>query len=509
MQLEEYFKAHPTKLRLLIIAVMAATIMQALDGTIANVALPHMQASMNASQDQITWVLTSYMIAMTIGMSLTGYLTGLLGRTRFFFLAIVGFTIASMLCGIAQSLPEIVAFRVMQGACGAALMPLSQTILMDVFSREKFGRAMSMWGMGVMLGPIFGPTLGGWITENYNWRWCFYINLPIGILTAIGILLLLPETPRDKETKLDLRGFTFLAIGLASLQLMLDRGETLDWFSSLEIMIEAGMAVMGIYLFIVHIFTTSKPFVPPAIFADVNFAVGTLIFFVMGMTLFTTMALLPTLMQNLMGYPVVTTGVALAPRGIATMIAMGLGGRIISKADPRLVVFAGVVLTSVALWQMSHFDLNAGMWEFTITGIMQGFGIGIMFPALNALAFSTLDAKYRADSTAIFNLIRNTGSSIGISVFIAFVSQHVQINHALLNEFITPFSRAIQNLAAESSTLSAATSLAGEVNRQASMIAYVDGFRLLAYATLASIPLLPFMRVGKKSAAPAAVVVDH
>ncbi len=500
MPLDEYFKLHPTKLKLLVAVVMAATIMQALDSTIANVALPHMQGSMSAAQDQISWVLTSYMIATAIGMTMTGFLTARLGRTRLFCFSIIGFTVSSMLCGIAQSLPEIVIFRTLQGLSGACLMPLSQTIMMDIFPREKFGPAMSMWGMGVMLGPIFGPTLGGWLTENYSWRWVFFINVPFGVLTAMGVVWLLPETARNRLKAFDMRGFAFLAVALTSIQLMLDRGETLDWFSSPEIVVELFVALMAFYLFIVHIFTTEKPFVPPAIYKDINFSVGTILFFVMGMTLFTTMTILPTMLQNLLGYPVITTGLAMMPRGIATMITMGLSGRLIGKVDPRLLVLSGLLLNFFAMWEMSHFDLNARMVDFAISGVLQGLGIGIMFPPMNALAFSTLDPKYRADSTAMFSLVRNMGSSIGISVIIAFISQHMQINHALLNEFITPFSRSIQNLAPES-PWRAGAALVGEVNRQSSMIAYVDAFRLMAYASIAGVPFLLLLRPKKKAAA--------
>ena len=497
MPLDEYFKLHPTKLKLLVVVVMLATIMQALDNTIANVALPHMQGNMNASQDQISWVLTSYMIVSAIGMALTGYLTARLGRTRLFFLSIVGFTVSSMMCGAAQSLEQMVLFRLLQGLSGACLVPLSQTIMMDVFPREKFGPAMSMWGMGVMLGPIFGPVIGGWLTENYNWRWVFFINAPIGVITAVGLLMLLPETPRNKGHYFDFRGFSFLAIALTSFQLMLDRGETLDWFSSREIVVELFISIVTFYLFIVHIFTTARPFVKPVIYRDANFSVGTILFFMMGMTLFTTMTVLPALLQNLMGYPVIATGIALMPRGIATMIAMGVSGRLIGKLDSRLIVLIGMSLMTIALWDMSYFDLNANMWDFTITGFIQGLGIGLMFPAMNAQAFSTLDPKYRADSTAMFSLVRSMGSSIGISAFVAFIAQHAQINHALLNEFVNPFSRALQGLATESPWRNA-PSLVREVNRQASMIAYVDAFRLMAYATLAGMPFLLLMRSGKK-----------
>jgi len=366
--------------RLLLLSgfIMLATIMQTLDMTIANVALPHIQSSLSAAQDQITWMLTSYVVAAAIGMSLTGYLVERFGRTRVFVYSVIGFTLASMLCGIAQSLSEIVLFRILQGAAGASLVPLSQAILMDIYPREKFGPAIAAWGMGVMVGPIFGPTIGGYLTDTLSWRWVFFINLPIGILCAIGIAALLPESKRDTKANFDIQGFIYIALALASFQLMLDRGETLDWFSSIEIIVEAVLAVTMFYLFIVHIFTADKPFLKPGLFKDRNYVAGAFLGFSTGVTLLSTMALLPLMLQNLIGYPIVETGELMMPRGIGTMIAMGFAGKLIRRVDPRLLMLAGGAMVGGSLWEMSNFNLNVTVNQMIMTGVLQGFGIGIL-----------------------------------------------------------------------------------------------------------------------------------
>ncbi|RUM56478.1 MAG: EmrB/QacA family drug resistance transporter, partial [Marinomonas sp.] len=323
------------------VSVMLATIMQALDTTIANVALPHMQGAMGATQDQISWVLTSYIVAAAICMPLTGFLSARFGRKRLFLWSVVGFTVTSVLCGMAQSLNQIILFRLLQGVFGASLVPLSQAILLDSYPKEKHGSAMAMWGVGVMVGPILGPFLGGLLTEYYSWRWVFYINVPFGILAWLGITSFVKETDLNRQRKFDFYGFLLLALGIGALQMMLDRGETLDWFSSLEVIIEAGLAVLCLYMFVVHINTHSSPFIETALFRDRNFSVGLVFIFIVGIILLATMALLPPFMQNLMGYQVVDVGMILAPRGFGTMAMMILVGKLSGKVDPRLFIFVG------------------------------------------------------------------------------------------------------------------------------------------------------------------------
>src|ERR1700741_5249807 len=310
------------------ICVILATLMQSLDTTIANIALPYIQGSVSASQDQINWVLTSSLVAAAIMIPTTGFLADRFGRKRLFLVSVAGFTIASMLCGAAQSLVQIVLFRLLQGMFGAALVPLSQSVLMAINPKERQGSAMALFGMAVMVGPVLGPGLGGWLTENYTWRWCFYINLPVGLVAFLGMIAFLPDSDRKPGEKLDWFGFGTLSIAIAAMQVLLDRGEQKDWFGSGEIWIEAIVAASAFYLFLVHTFTTQQPFVRPALFHDRNFFAGTLFIFIVGLTYYASLALPPPYLQSLMNYPVVTAGIVLAPRGVGTMIAMFVVGRL-------------------------------------------------------------------------------------------------------------------------------------------------------------------------------------
>src|SRR4051812_35900492 len=329
----------------LTLCVMLATIMQALDTTIANVALPYMMGSLSATLDQINWVLTSYIVAAAIMTPVTGFLTARFGRKRVFLATVAGFTAASVLCGMAASLEQMVLFRLLQGVFGAPLVPLSQSVLLDSYPKERHGSAMALWGVGVMVGPILGPTLGGWLTEYYDWRWVFYINLPIGILTFLGLSAFLSET-KTSRVALDWLGFLTLSLGIGALQMMLDRGEQLDWFSSTEVVLEAALTGLSLYLFLVHTATAERPFISPKMFRDRNFAIGLVFIFMVGIILLATLALLTPYLQNLMGYPVITAGIVLAPRGVGTMIAMIIVGRVINRVDPRGLIILGLLLTS-------------------------------------------------------------------------------------------------------------------------------------------------------------------
>lgn len=483
-------------------SVMLATIMQALDTTIANVALPHMQGTMGATQDQISWVLTSYIVAAAIFMPLTGFLTARLGRKRVFMWAVVGFTLASMLCGAAQSLTQIVLFRLLQGVFGASLVPLSQAVLLDTYPRERHGSAMAMWGVGVMVGPILGPSLGGWLTEYYNWRWVFYINLPFGLLAWFGLAAFVHETPIDRLRRFDLLGFALLSLGIGALQMMLDRGESLDWFSNPEVVIEAMLAGLAIYLFIAHIFTHEHPFIEPALFKDRNFSVGLLFIFIIGVILLATMALLPPFMQTLLGYPVIDVGLLLAPRGVGTMIAMILVGKLSGKVDVRYMIFLGLMLTSLSLWEMTRFNTDITGVDIVRTGITQGLGLGFIFVPLSTITFSSLASRYRTEGAALFSLMRNIGSSIGISVVITYLAQRTQANHAAFADYINPFNLALkQAVEAGAYNLTTPQGLAainGEITRQALTLAYLQDFRLMMWITLAAAPLIVLLRAPAK-----------
>ncbi|MDH4553942.1 DHA2 family efflux MFS transporter permease subunit [Pseudomonas sp. BN417] len=483
---------------LITVSVMLATIMQALDTTIANVALPHMQGSMGTTQDQISWVLTSYIVASAICLPLTGFLAARFGRKRLFIWSIVGFTLASMLCGAAQSLEQIVAFRLLQGVFGASLVPLSQAVLLDTYPREQHGSAMAVWGMGVMVGPILGPSLGGWLTEYYDWRWVFYINLPFGLLAWFGLAAFLKETPTERERRFDLLGFALLALAIGAFQLMLDRGESQDWFGSREILLEAVIAGLCLYLFVVHVLTHDQPFIEPVMFRDRNLSIGLLFIFMIGIMLFATMTLLPPFMQNLMGYPVLDVGNLLAPRGLGTMLAMMLVGRLITRVDPRWMIGLGLLLTALSLWEMTLFTADVSAYDIVHTGVVQGFGLGLIFVPLSTLTFSTLAPRYRNDGTALYSLMRNVGSGIGISLVISYLAQRTQINHAVFTDFITPFSQALtqatESGAYDLSSAAGLLALDAEVTRQAAILAYLQDFRLMMFVTLASLPLLLLLR---------------
>ncbi len=486
---------------------MIATLMQALDTTIANVALPYMQGSLSTTADQITWVLTSYIVAAAIMTSPVGWLSTRYGRKNFFIVCLAGFTLASILCGIAQSLPQMVVFRLLQGVFGAALVPLSQSTLLDLYPIEQRGAAMAMWGMGVMVGPILGPTLGGYLTDVYNWRWVFFINLPFGIAAIAGLVLFLKEDKLPSAITFDWTGFLVLSIGLGALQLMLDRGEQLDWFSSGEILFELLLSVLGLYLFIVHILLADKTFISPRIFADVNFLSGFTVMFAIGMVLLASSALLAPYLQVMGGYPVRQAGLLMVPRGLGTMLAMVVAGRLTSRSDPRLLMLFGISCLAFSFWEMAQWTPAVAVSTLTWVTAVQGFGLGFVFIPLQVMAFATLPAQFRTDGTALFSLVRNVGSAVGVSVTSFMLAQNTQIMHAQLSELLTPFNRMMQTGGAylmwNSATSGGLFALNGQVTRQAQAIAYSDDFMLMFWVSLPTALLLLLMRRPKTPAAAA------
>ncbi|WP_206955656.1 DHA2 family efflux MFS transporter permease subunit [Trinickia acidisoli] len=479
---------------MLTVSIMLATLMQTLDSTIANVALPHMQGSLAASQDEITWVLTSYIVAAAIATPLTGWVSDRLTVKRLLTFSIVGFTVASALCGLSETVAQIVVARLLQGIFGAALVPLSQSILLDVNPREKQGQAMAIWGMGVMVGPIIGPTLGGWLTESYSWRWVFFINLPIGALALAGVAAFLPAKAPKHGVTFDTFGFATLALAIGALQAMLDRGEQLDWFGSKEIIVEALLASISFAFFLVHTATAGKvSFFKRELLRDPNFAVGTFFIFVVGAVLYATRALIPPMLQNLMGYPVAMAGLVTAPSGAGTMVAMLLAGKLLRRVDARLILLAGLGISAFALWQMMRYTIVLSPSDIVWPGVIQGFGLGLVFVPLSTLTFSTLTAELRADGTATYSLMRNIGSSIGISIVQTLLTRYTQVSHADLATHVTPFDPAIEHLLASGSSLRIAI-LDQTITQQSAMIAYVDDFKLMFVATLLAIPLLALIR---------------
>src|SRR5271166_6165257 len=493
------------------ISIMLATIMQAIDTTIANVALPHIQGSLSAAQDQITWILTSYIVAAAIMTPLTGWLAGAFGIKRVFLISVAGFTAASVLCGLADSLAQMVIFRLLQGVCGAALMPLSQAVLLRINPPERHGQAMAIWGTGAMVGPIVGPALGGWLTDNYNWRWVFYINLPIGIIAFLGILVFIHEPGRPRRERFDFFGFGALGIAIGTLQMLLDRGELKDWFHSTEIWVEATIAGLALYLFVVHTITTSAPpFLNRDLLRNPNFVAGNVLMFFVGVIMFATLALQPTMLQQLMHYPVATAGLVIAPRGIGTMIGMFLVGRIINRVDNRLIILTGLALTALSLYQMSGFSLVMDMQPIVVSGLVQGFGLGFVFVPLSTISFATLPRSVLTQGTALFSLTRNIGSSIGIAILEALFVENSQSVHSRLIEQLrpdNPLAQAPYLLPPYSlSTTTGIAALDAEVTRQAQMVAYIDDFKLTMIIAFLSAPLLLLLRKprGARTPSPAA-----
>jgi DHA2 family multidrug resistance protein len=482
---------------LVTIGVMGAMVMQILDTTIANVALTHMATSIGATIDTVTWVLTSYIIATAIALPATGWLSDRLGSRNLFLIAVGGFVIASMLCGTAVSLEEMVLFRVFQGVFAAFINPLSQTAMLDINPPERAAKAMSVWGMGVMVGPIMGPVIGGWLTDNYNWRWCFYINVPVGAATFAILWFLLPSRPKLKRS-FDAVGFAFIGIAVAAFQLMLDRGQEKDWFSSWEICIEAMVAGAALWIALVHLATASKPLFDRHLFRNRNLTVGMFFMIVIGISTMAPMALLPPMLQQLFGYPVIDTGLMMAPRGVGVLFTMWLSGQLMGKVDARYMVVVGLVIFSFSLRQMSQWSLEMDFWPVITSGFVQGLGMGLVFMPLNSLAFATLDGRYRTDASSLLNLMRSIGQSAGISMVTVLLARNIQTSHGDLASHVTDKSIPALDLGAldkfgalSDSVFAYADAM---INKQAAMIAYIDDFYLMAWISILVLPLVLLLK---------------
>jgi DHA2 family multidrug resistance protein len=495
------------------ICAMTATIMQALDTTIANVALPYMQGTLSASQDQINWVLTSYIVAAAIMTAPVGWVANRFGRKRIFIICSGGFTIASVMCGLAQDINQMVLFRLLQGVFGAALVPLSQAVMLDSYTLQERPKAMAIWGMGVMMGPIMGPSLGAWLTETYSWHWVFFVNIPFGIITVVGLMVFMDETRRDGGLRFDWFGFIGLAIGIGSMQLALDRGEQLGWLESNEIVIEAIVSIVGFYYFFAHSFTTAKPFIQFSIFKDRNFVSGCVFMAVMGLVLYSTMALSSPYLQNVIGYPILTAGMLLATRGSGTFVAMMLVGRLMRFIEARTLIISGLGLTALSLFYMTGWTDQTGVSEIVTLSIIQGFGFGLVFVPLSTVAFLTLPNHLRTDGTSMLTLMRNVASSIGISIVIAQLTEGSRRVYANLSEHINPFNHALQmpNVAGmiDLNTDGGRALADAIVGIQAQIIAFSQDYQLVMLFILASIPLAVMIGSTKATLREQAAPADH
>ena len=492
---------------LMIIGVMAASLLQILDTTIANVALPHMQSSLGATVDTITWVLTSYIIASAVALPITGWLADRIGARRLFIGSVAGFILSSMLCGLAQNLEEMVAFRALQGVAGAFIAPLSQSFMLDATRPSRHPQIMAVWGMGIMIGPILGPILGGWLTETANWRWVFFVNLPVGALSLAALIAYLPRRPR-RERRFDIAGFVLLALALTAFQLLLDRGAQEDWLASAEIWAYLLITLSATWMVVIHFATAKAPMFDRALFADRNFALALGFMVVTGIVMFAVMALLPPMLQNLFGYGVIDTGMVLMPRGVGVLVSMQLSGLMMRRGiDARPVVAGGFLICAYSLWQMAHWSLEVDEMHVIISGLLQGLGMGLVFIPLQVSAFATLSPRLRTDGSSLLNLFRSLGASAGISWMTVLLARNIQTSHSDLGANITAATGSLVDVSTvdrfQSLGDTAMSVIDAEVNRQAAMIAYVDDFWLMMWITLAAAPLTLLMR---RNAAPAGPV---
>ncbi|HET6610070.1 MAG TPA: DHA2 family efflux MFS transporter permease subunit [Rhodopila sp.] len=474
---------------------IGATILQSLDQTIANVAMPYMQGSFSASFDEITWVLTSYITAAAIMTAPVGWLAVRFGRKPLYIGCIIGFTVASMMCGAAQSLGQIVGFRLLQGMFSAALVPLSQATLLDIYPAYRRGFAMAIWGTGVMIGPIMGPTLGGFLTEQYNWRWVFYINLPFGVLAAAGLMVFMPRTLGVNRLRFDWLGFAVLSAGIGGLQLMLDRGQEKDWFYSTEIIVETVIAGLGFYLFFIHMMSARQPLIRPSTFRDRNFSSGLVMMFAVGTLLVSSLALMTPWLQGLSNYPVQTAGMIMAPRGLGNLSMIMLAGRLSSHVDPRYLVGTGLLLICASFYIMTGWTPDVSQREIIVTIMIQGGGMGLFFTPLQVLSFATLPSAMRTEGASLFSLLRNIGAAIGVSVTSTVLARNTQALHEMIGASVNPFNRALLAIGIyDPVTRHGAAILDQEINRQAQIIAYADDYVMLICTTLPAILLLFVMR---------------
>lgn len=491
-------KARGPSLFWLTISVCMAAGMQSMDTFVAGIALPSMMGAFSAAHDEIAWVLSAFLIAVAVFTPLSGWLSRKIGRKRLLLIAIVGFVTASVFSGLSDTITELVQARFLQGMFGAALVPICQQILLDAYPRERHGMAMAWFNIGMLVGLIVGPFLGGYITEFYTWRFVFFINLPTGIV-AFTMISAFVEEKRQAPHKFDFTGFFALAAALIAAQLMLDRGERLDWFSSPEIVLEAGIAVAGLYVFVVHIITARQPFVDPALFKNRNFAIGMIYIFSLAMLIFGFLGIFPGMLQKHLNYSVLASGVLLSPRGMATFATSLLAGILLARIGPRIIIAVGLILIAISLWQMSQFTPDVDSAHVLLAICIQGFGFGLMSTTVTAAAYMTLTPELRADGTAFLSLARRIGASIGVSFIVSQFLRYTQVNRAALSENVSLYNERLHHLPLpEAWSLGSTTGLQGfarEVTRQAEFLAYLDDFRLLALMVLALLPLVLLMRV--------------
>jgi MFS transporter, DHA2 family, multidrug resistance protein len=492
------------------VSVMLSTFMEVLDTTVVNVSLPHIAGSLSATVDESTWALTSYLVANAIVLPITGWLANYFGRKRLLIAAVTGFTTASFLCGLAPTLPALIIFRVIQGACGGGLQPISQAVLLEAFPPKDRGKAMGFWGLGIVVAPMLGPVLGGWLTDNYSWRWVFYINIPVGVLSIIMTKLFIfdPSYIRRPKGRVDYWGIGMLALGVGALQIVLDKGQEEDWFSSDWITMLAVIAAVALVVFVLYeLFASDHPVVDLHVFKVRTYATGVFLMTVLGFVLYGSLVLLPILLQTLLGYPALQAGIAMAPRGLGSFIAMPVVGIIMVKFDPRKLLTIGVMVASFTLFQLSWLNLNTGYWDVFWPQFIQGLSLALLFVPLTTVTMDPIAKEKMGNATSIFNLMRNIGGSMGIASVTTMVARREQVHMNVLAAHVNPYNEStrlmMEHLKAQFISAGADPATAGQrayaatfglVLRQAAMISFLDAFRILGVMFVAIIPLIYIMK---------------
>jgi DHA2 family multidrug resistance protein len=499
------------------ISVMFCTFMEVLDTTVVNVSLPHIAGNLSATIDEVTWVLTSYLVANAIILPITGWLSNYFGRKRLLLFSVMGFTLSSFLCGIAPSLPLLIIFRLMQGACGGALQPLSQAVLLESFPPDQRGKAMGFWGLGIVVAPVLGPVFGGWLTDAYSWRWVFYINLPVGLISLVMVQMFVfdPSYIKRSKSAIDYWGIGMLAVWIGALQIAFDKGEELDWFSSHFITILVVIAVSFAVGFLIRELMADHPVVNLSVFKLRSYSAGVFLMTVLGFVLYGSIVIIPIWLQTLLGYPAMATGFTMAPRGLGSMIGMPIIGMVVGRFDPRKILAGGLLLGAFSTWQLARLNLDVGFWDLFWPQAIQGFGLGMVFVPLTTIAMNPVPREAMGNATSLFNLMRNLGGSVGIAVvtlvntrfqqkYTAVLGAHVANGNAAAGQWFGSL-RSLYLSTGSGLGLAdqqAYASLFGIVERQAAMRAFVDVFQLLTVAFLLMIPLTLIMRRPKSGAGP-------
>src|SRR6516165_6131578 len=491
------------------VAVMFATFMEVLDTTVVNVSLPHIAGSLSASVDEASWALTSYLVANAIILPMTGWIASYFGRKRTLLAAVMGFTAASFLCGLAPSLELLILFRVIQGATGGALQPLSQAVMLEAFPPRDRGKAMAFWGLGIVVAPMLGPVLGGWLTDNYSWRWVFYINIPVGIASIIMTRIFIFDPPyiRRVTSKVDTWGIGMLAVGIGALQIVLDKGQQEDWFSSnwiLSLTVLAGLMLIG---FIIHELRADEPVLHLRVFKERTYATGVFLMTTLGFVMYGSLVLLPLFLQTVLGYPAIEAGIAMAPRGLGSFIAMPAVGFLTAKFDPRKLLVIGLLAGALTLFMLGSLNLQVGYWDIFWPQFFQGLSMGLIFVPLTTVTMSLIAREEMGNATSLFNLMRNMGGSVGIAVIATMLSRNTQKQYNILGAHVSGFDTHVRSLLEQirggfmahgmdftTATQAAYGTLSGMVSQQAVMVAFVQLFRILALVFSVVVPLVFIMK---------------